>query len=57
MTTERKNYLTPTIASSTHTVERGFCVSLEFIPGVEPTNASIGLGIEDMTESTDNIAW
>ena len=57
MTTIKKGYLTPTIATSNFEIERGFCVSIEFTPGVESTTNSSAFGIDDMTESTDNAAW
>ena len=57
MTTIKKGYLAPTIATSNFEIERGFCVSIEFTPGVESTTNSSAFGIDDMTESTDNAAW
>lgn len=57
MTTIKKGYLAPTIATSTFRSERGFCISIEFTPGVESATNSSGFGLDDMTESTDNTAW
>ena len=52
-----RQYSAPTAEVSLFSIERGFCVSLEFTPEVLNPNSTGGLGIDNMTENSDNTAW
>ena len=53
-----KIYQNPTLEVTEFVSERGFCVSLEFRPEIQGFGGPNGsLGMDDMTESTDNAAW